>query len=201
MVITFLPFPNIEKSIECLDDRRCCKQRVEAYQLIKALKEKTSWYKHPACKMWIGYENLLIKYYNACIDEWIKRGKNNNMLKIEINGKIEYPWWFGWNIFHMSHQSSLIRKHPAFYDPKFYTPKYYLDKGYIWPSHHDKSVLSQTEIDVLFAKVNPNTSKSAHKSKELLYTCKELKKLAKEKQIKKYYKMRKNELLTSLGII
>lgn len=201
MVKTFLPYPNIKKSIECLDDRRCGKQRVEAYQIIRALRERTAWYKHPACKMWIGYENLLIQYYNACIDEWVKRGKKNNMIKIEINGEIIYPWWFGWDHFHMSHQSSLIRKHPAFYGPKFNTEKYYLDKGYVWPSHHNEDALSKTKVDYLFAKVNPDTSKSAHKSKELLYTCVELKKLAKEKNIKKYYKMRKRDLLLSFGLI
>ena len=107
---TFLPYPDFKKSLQALDYRRLGKQRVEAYQIIRAIKYGGGWRNHPAVKMWRGHVNALKLYYNLSLDEWVKRGYRNNMQKMIIRGKITYPQWFGRNCFHASHRSNLLRK-------------------------------------------------------------------------------------------
>ena len=88
---TFLPYPNFEKSIKTLDYRRLGKQRVEAFQILNILLNRTkssAWRNHPAVLMWRGYENALKIYLNLCISEWISRGYKNTMKTEKINGKV-----------------------------------------------------------------------------------------------------------------
>ena len=62
---TFLPYPNLSKSLKTLDRQRLGKQRVEAFQILNILLERTDrkgWKNHPAVKMWSGYENALKLY-------------------------------------------------------------------------------------------------------------------------------------------
>lgn len=37
MVVTFLPYPDIKKSVKCLDNQRLGKQRVEAYTIVNSI--------------------------------------------------------------------------------------------------------------------------------------------------------------------
>lgn len=90
---TFLPYPDFKKSLQALDYRRLGKQRVEAYQIIRAIKYGSGWQHHPAVTMWRGHINALKLYYNLSLDEWVGRGYRNNMLKMPIRGKIAYPQW------------------------------------------------------------------------------------------------------------
>lgn len=207
MVVTFLPYPDFTKSIQSLDDQRLGKQRVEAKQLISALRNGGSLLKHPACKMWEGYIPALEHYYNTCLDEWERRGFKNNIERICIQDIIIYPWFLNWEPFHKSHQASLYRKHPAFYKDKFQIEEFYLNKGYIWPSHHEekKDIIVKYTIDdpqliSLFHPVNTSTIRSSSESKKRMYTVPMLKGMAKEKSIKGYYKMNKPQLLEILGI-
>jgi hypothetical protein len=71
---TFLPYPDFKKSLQALDYRRLGKQRVEAYQIIRAIKYGSGWQHHPAVTMWRGHINALKRYYNLSLDEWIGRG-------------------------------------------------------------------------------------------------------------------------------
>ena len=115
---TFLPYPDYKQTFECLDYRRLGKQRVETYQILNVLLERTDskgWRNHPATKMWRGYENALKLYLNMCIDEWIARGYRNNMKYEKIEGPVVYPPWIGDDQFHVSHQSNLVRKQPDHY--------------------------------------------------------------------------------------
>ena len=112
---TFLPYPDFKKSLQALDYRRLGKQRVEAYQIIRAINYGGGWQHHPAVKMWRGHINSLKLYYNLSLDEWVGRGYRNNMQKITIRGKIAYPEWFGSNCFHAAHRSNLLRKDMNFY--------------------------------------------------------------------------------------
>lgn len=130
---TFMPYPNFEKSLDCLDYKRLGKQRVEAMQILNVLDpnyNKKGWINHPCVRMWKGYENALKLYYNIAIDKWIARGYNNTMKKKKINGEIIYPPWFGNKNFHKSHQSNLIRKLPEHY--KKYFPDVPDNLEYIW---------------------------------------------------------------------
>jgi len=113
---TFLPYPDFKKSLRSLDYRRLGKQRVEAYQIIRAIKYGGGWRNHPAVKMWRGSVNALKLYHNLCIDEWVSRGYRNSMPKMKISGRISYPSWLGRNNFHAAHRSNLLRKDQAYYN-------------------------------------------------------------------------------------
>ena len=127
---TFLPYSNFVDSAAILDYRRLGKQRVECFQLLKALKYGGGWSNHPACKMWRGYEEALETYMAECIAEWVRRGYKNTMsAKIHIGYKS--PPWFGDEGFHASHRSNLLRKDPAYYSR--FDWKEPDDLPYVWP--------------------------------------------------------------------
>ena len=131
---TFLPYKNFKKSVKCLDWRRLGKQRVEAYQILNVLLGRTKtkgWINHPATKMWNGYENCLKSYLNICIDEWKRRGYNNNMAYEKIDGDIISPPCLGSKKFNDSHKSNLLRKLPEHYGRHFKNISD--DLPYIWP--------------------------------------------------------------------
>ena len=112
---TFLPYPDFEKSLQALDYRRLGKQRVEAFQILRAIRQGGGWSNHPATNMWRGHVNALKLYHNLCIDEWLQRGYQNRMKKMRITGPVCYPPWFGREDFHAAHRSNLLRKDPEFY--------------------------------------------------------------------------------------
>jgi hypothetical protein len=127
---TFLPYPDFKKSLRSLDYRRLGKQRVEACQIIRAIKYGGGWRNHPAVKMWHGHINALKLYHNLCIDEWISRGYKNRMPKMKISGRVSYPSWLGKNNFHAAHRSNLLRKDQAYYNQFGWTEP--PDLPYLW---------------------------------------------------------------------
>lgn len=132
---TFLPYPDFRESAQCLDYRRLGKQRVEAMQILKALRGETKgWVNHPATKMWSGYEDALGLYMNVMIDEWISRGYNNTMQKYEFDNTylVDLPPWFGDEEFHASHRANLLRKDPEHYGQFNWEESSELE--YVWPS-------------------------------------------------------------------
>lgn len=48
---------------------------------------------HPAVRMWLGFETALKAYINAHIEEWIKRGCENNMIIYDIPKDYKRPQW------------------------------------------------------------------------------------------------------------
>lgn len=131
---TFLPYPNLKKSLKTLDSRRLGKQRVEAFQILNVLLNRTKtkgWRNHPVVKMWCGYENALKLYFNKAVKLWISKGYKNTMKLEIIDGKIILPKWFGNKEFHASHRSNLLRKDEAFYSKNNWKEKNNLP--YVWP--------------------------------------------------------------------
>lgn len=131
---TFLPVVDFAESAKILDYRRLGKQRVEAFQILKALRDGGGWSNHPAVKMWRGYETALQRYMNRMIDEWIARGYRNTMVgnptaDIVLPG--DMPPWIGDENFHASHRSNLLRKDPIFYGKYGWSEP--ADLPYIWP--------------------------------------------------------------------
>lgn len=132
---TFLPYPNLSKSLKVLDNKRLGKQRVEAFQILNILLKRTkskAWKNHPAVKMWSGYENALKHYLNKAIKLWVSKGYKNNMKLEVIKGKIILPEWFGNPMFHASHRSNLLRKNKTYY--KKFKWKEKTNLPYIWPT-------------------------------------------------------------------
>lgn len=127
---TFLPYKKFIPSLACLDDRRLGKQRVEALQILNALKTNNGWKNHPAVKMWRGYEGALELYKNIAITIWISRGFKNTMRLTLDFPKIEYPPWIT-EEFCASHRSNLLLKDPIFYGK--YNWKEPNNLPYRWP--------------------------------------------------------------------
>ena len=136
---TFLPFESFELSAACLDNKRLGKQRVEAYQILRAITgESKGWINHPATKMWSGYSYCLKLYINACIREWVKRGFKNTMSEYIIEwedlSESDIPYWFCNIKFHRQHQLMLLKKDLNHYSQYFYASKEEIDAAdYIWP--------------------------------------------------------------------
>ena len=131
---TFLPYPDLRKSVEVLDYRRLGKQRVETFQVLNILLERTptkGWRNHPVTLMWRGYEAALQVYQNYTIQEWVSRGYNNTMQyeNVEINSAVMPPW-FGLEELHRSHRSNLLRKDYEYYSQYFVES---IDLEYYWP--------------------------------------------------------------------
>jgi len=148
MVNTFLPRPDYTKSAQDLDNKRLGKQRVEAYQILKAnLGLTQGWKNHPAAVMWRGYEGALCEYTLAICDEWTKRGYKDSIIIqiIQIMDTLpeetyEQPWWLGIPELHESHQSNLRRKNPIHYSYAVSD-----DISYKWP-REDKTIKTKEQI-------------------------------------------------------
>lgn len=144
---TFLTHKSFKQSACTLDDKRCCKQITEAFQILDLLKmyksngtlkpkyeqqfkgKVPSWIHHPANIMWIGYENTLCYYISCFLYEWTNvRGKNYARPSPEYTTPIEYPPWFCRTL-RKSHRSQLFLKRPDLY------PRFEKNSGwcYYWP--------------------------------------------------------------------
>jgi hypothetical protein len=135
ILLTFLPYYSFTKSLQCLDDKRLGKQRVEAMQILNALEPGSAsrWRNHPAVKMWKGWEKALHLYKDLAMIEWRDRGFNNAMALTFgglPNSEVEYPSWLTPE-FCAAHRSNLLRKDPVFYGRYGWTEPRNLP--YIWP--------------------------------------------------------------------
>lgn len=148
---TFLPFPSFEASARSLDGRRLGKQRVEALQVLRGLiVPGYGWRRHPAVRMWTGYEEALVRYGLDVCGVWTAEGRSDTCAvtllgdfgswrpggtvraQEQLAASGELPPWLGAPEFHRSHQSALVRKDPAFYRDRF--PGVPDDLPYVWPA-------------------------------------------------------------------
>ncbi|HUP85478.1 MAG TPA: MSMEG_6728 family protein [Acidimicrobiales bacterium] len=151
---TFVPYPDMRRSAEALDDRRLGKQRVEAMQILRALTyEKYGWKHHPAVLMWKGHEEALGAYAAAICAEWCRRGfadscdatiridlANAGITKVRTERQLakakQLPPWWGDDQVHASHRRALLRKDPRHYAAHFPdepSPPGAEHDDYVWP--------------------------------------------------------------------
>lgn len=139
---TFMPYADVRASVGCLDRQRLGKQRIEALQILRALKGITKgWRNHPAAKMWEGFEPQLAFYGVAACDEWIDRGYNDTtrprffdtepQVEEFALSPLEWPGWMGNLDFHLSHRSNLVRKSPEYY--RIFFGDVPDNLPYVWP--------------------------------------------------------------------
>lgn len=127
---TFLPYTDFKQSAECLDYRRLGKQRVEAFQILKAISDPAyGWQNHPCVKQWRAYPDALVAYYDVIVQEWIRRGYKNNMPLLNVKEYVK-PWWLGYEEYHASHRSNLLRKNFEYYSRFGWVEDTTLD--YVW---------------------------------------------------------------------
>ena len=128
---TFLPYANFAQSLRCLDTKRLGKQRVETYQILRALTgESSGWVNHPATKMWAGHQPALRNYLRESILAWLERGYRNTMVIPEFSIDPVMPGWFGRQDFHAAHRSNLLRKDPVWYGRFGWSEPH--DLPYVW---------------------------------------------------------------------
>ncbi|MFA5401698.1 MAG: MSMEG_6728 family protein [Dehalococcoidia bacterium] len=139
---TFLPYADFNQSARALDNKRLGKQRVEAWQIHRAITDPTyGWQHHPAVRMWRGYDGALMVYGIHICKEWKQRGFNDSLLaRFTTNHDHPqiFPWWFGSESFHSKHRSILLAKNYAYYS-KFGWAEKPAQKvngkwSYIWPN-------------------------------------------------------------------
>lgn len=145
----FLPYSDYQKSIECLDKKRCMKQALEAKQLIDGLLGLGSltWTRHPASRMFRDNINSLIKYYNLCLEHSIKHHKIN-FVKLKYipslpNLTDQDPVWLGYEPFHSRMRARLLHK-DSHYQKFGWTEEPVNEKeGYIWPVDKSFSLIGE----------------------------------------------------------
>jgi hypothetical protein len=150
----YMPFPDLTKSAECLDDRRLDKVRSDISAVLRACAESApaDGKEHSAVKMWRGNERFLINYGIAVCSEWMSRGNADITLGKMIKMKADFPpdsdqppEWFGTDELHKSHQSMLLRLQPSHYKEYFGdTPD---DIQMFWPRSPQKMRASKNEKD------------------------------------------------------
>ncbi len=111
----FLPYPDLKKSVCCLDPSRLGNQIYrEAKTLITG-----GWPNHPASKMWRGYEVALAKYCLHGLEELTHRGRHYprwiDFYKRYLISSVKLPPWFGDYRLHSSHRSALLFKNFEWY--------------------------------------------------------------------------------------
>lgn len=142
MMQTFLVYGSFRASARCLDNKRLGKQRLEAFQILRALlREAKGWRNHPAVHMWVGRELSLCSYGMAVCREWKRRGFKDimfdkfqdyfNRLYGNPLYSLRMPDWIGDPDFHASHRSNLLRKDPKWYGQFGWTES--PDLPYVWP--------------------------------------------------------------------
>jgi hypothetical protein len=136
--------------MEFLDVKRLGKQRVEAAQILEMLTNKPvlpknigalppftrdwgGWSRHPAVLMWKGHEEWLKLYLHCSIGEWESRYYNNNIVVPDYDTSTQKPPpWLGYEPFHLSHRSNLLRKDSKHY--RQFWPDDPDDLDYFWPT-------------------------------------------------------------------
>lgn len=131
---TFLPYPDFRLSLEALDSKRLGKQRVEALQIINALRGMSrGWRNHPATRMWAGHLEALNLYMAVSIEVWVARGYRNTMRPdpelFTLTPRM--PDWLGDPRVHSSHRSALLRKMPEHYTRLGWSDD--PEQPYYWP--------------------------------------------------------------------
>lgn len=138
-MITFLPSSSFTQSASWLDRARLGKQRLEVLGLLEALEYGTSsrWRRHPAARMWEGYERMLATYGVAICSEWVGRGYQDTMKDRIIRAGLRFPVttlrepeWMNGPI-HATHRAALLAKAPAHYGQFGWTEEPRI--AYFWP--------------------------------------------------------------------
>lgn len=133
---TFAPEgTDIWLGFERLDRQRLGKQRVETWQILRALLGLSDgWRNHPATKMWENDIPALAFYGYTNCSVWIDRGYRDSLqprflaVMQGYPGDTEPPEWL--DMLKISHRSNLIRKDPDHY--KKFWPDVADDIPYEW---------------------------------------------------------------------
>lgn len=111
----FLPYPDFEASVRCLDPKRLGNQIYrECLTLIRG-----GWPSHPVARMWADYKPALASYALCGLDELNRRGydypHHRNTFRQYLSSRIVLPPFIGDDRLHSSHRAALLYKNLAWY--------------------------------------------------------------------------------------
>lgn len=174
---TFMTHEDYTETAKTLDNKRLGKQRVEAYQILRALLgESNGWIHHPATRMWQGFEyelalyglTISMEFYERGFDGWyMAEVFSDYQQRLSERNTEKYPWWTQEHEFRISHQSNLLRKDAEFYGDKFVgIPNNY---PYLWPlDNYDFKLGTFKKGDNLDMALNVNAYLTSKQIAELL---------------------------------
>lgn len=156
-----------------LDSKRLGNQRVEARMILRWLRNPNDYPRHQNAGytiMWKGYEEALCLYYNACCDEWARRGGQNIVCQPEpvnaaaSSSSVKLPPWLGDDKLHRTHRSALLYKHSEHYETFGWKSEISDPKvEYLWPrpveGKEDEYELCPKKKKSSATKVSPATKK------------------------------------------
>lgn len=135
-----------------LDTKRLGKQRVEAYQILRAIHDPNyGWQNHPAVSMWRNYPNELYSYMQVMCTAWVDRGYVDNLYRRsmdefpDLTYVSEKPPWITERLI-VTHRGALYRKDPVHYNhferESIEAPRFVccVDCNYYWPTHEKENV-------------------------------------------------------------
>ena len=136
---TFVPYgANFDMNAQVLDRQRLGKQRVEAWQILNAIRGLSKgWINHPATIMWRQHPEALAHYGVAICDEWISRGYKDTMRErfVALTDRslfwVDIPIWLNQQDVMASRRSNLLRKDGLWYGQFGWTES--PDLEYVWP--------------------------------------------------------------------
>ncbi len=149
---TFFPDSSMVKSMELLDSTRLGKQRIEAARVLEILLNTSIipsnlhsiitfdrtldvWSRHPIVLMWKGHEEWLKLYLAICLGEWGSRGFENEIPELSYSvSEDNRPLWIGYEPFHRSHRSNLVRKDQQQYG-SIWPEEIGTNLPYFWPTN------------------------------------------------------------------
>lgn len=150
---TFLPYPNFDRSLRALDYKRLGQMRTTVLHLLQNPAQN-----HPIYLMWYKHEHALARYgylasrlfgkrYIDTVARSILTECHKRNLPDPRQNPKEYPWWFGVEAVHESHQAVLVYEDPGLYYHKFPNVTPPPQDGYeqpplVWPLPY------QPELDI-----------------------------------------------------
>lgn len=152
-----MPYDDFYVSLNCLDNKRLGKQRVEAKQILNVLLNRPrkdgqpykGWLNHPCVRMWRGYENALKEYFNISVMVWEERGFKNTMEYEDHDGRVPLPGWMHEPILNFSHRSNLLRKDYDYYSKYGWQHEVSPDEPYAWLDENGNWYLQHSGSDIL----------------------------------------------------
>ena len=132
----FMPFPDLQKSVSCLDPDRLGNQ---VYRECKTL-ITGGWPNHPASKLWLPHKGAIALYALYGLDELTRRGKYYPDHYAFFNSLLEQaestdpPPLTQTPEFCSGHRAALLAKNPAWYSRFGWTetPEPNTKLAYIW---------------------------------------------------------------------
>lgn len=151
LVQIFLPYPDFQQTMACLDTMRLRQQRTDAMKILQGVEptlgSATPWFNERAAHLWREHARALMLYYDLSLKEYIRRGFRNHLQfclheYMHHQDKVPMPFFIGDEAFHRSHQSRLVQLDPEHY--RKYFPDVPDNLPLVWPKQNVINLKGET---------------------------------------------------------